>query len=86
MLFRQIYMISHPSSFDLVSATQSYQYFRNWLNVIDHRFKKHIRVGAVAFIWSLWLYRNNKVFDDKNSSILKVIYRYTNTFRLWSSL
>jgi hypothetical protein len=24
--------------------------FGNWLNGIDHRFKKHIRVGAIAFI------------------------------------
>jgi hypothetical protein len=25
--------------------------FGNWFNKIDHRFKKHIRVGAIAFIW-----------------------------------
>jgi hypothetical protein len=48
--------------------------FGNWLNGIDSRFKKHIRVGVIAFIWSLWLYRNDKVFNDKNSSILQVIY------------
>jgi hypothetical protein len=23
-------------------------------------------VGAIDFIWSLWLCRNDKVFDDKN--------------------
>jgi hypothetical protein len=27
--------------------------FGNWLNGIDHRFKKHIMVGAIVFIWSL---------------------------------
>jgi hypothetical protein len=27
--------------------------FGNWLNLIDNRFKKHIRVEAIAFIWSL---------------------------------
>jgi hypothetical protein len=49
------------------------------LNGIDNRFKKHIRVGVIAFIWSLWLCRNDKVFIDKNSSILQVIqsYRYS---------
>jgi hypothetical protein len=60
--------------------------FENWLNGIDNRFKKHIRVGAIAFIWSLWLRRNNKVFNDKNSSILQVIYRASNTLCLWSPL
>jgi hypothetical protein len=44
--------------------------FGNWLNGIDNRFKKHIWVGAIAFIWSLWLYRNDKIFNDKKSSIL----------------
>jgi hypothetical protein len=60
--------------------------FGNWLNGINNRFKKYIRVGAIAFIWSLWLCRNDKVFNDKNSSILQVIYRGINTLRLWSSL
>jgi hypothetical protein len=60
--------------------------FGNWLNGIDNRFKKHIRVGAIAFIWSLWLCRNDKVFNDKKSSILQVIYRAVGTLRLWSSL
>jgi hypothetical protein len=49
----------------------------NWLNGVDDSFEKHIRVGAIAIIWSLWLYRNDKVFNDKNSSLLKVIYRCT---------
>jgi hypothetical protein len=43
-------------------------------------------VGAIAFIWSLWLYRNDKVFNDKNSSILQVICRVIGTLCLWSSL
>jgi hypothetical protein len=60
--------------------------FGNWINEIKNRFKKHIRVGAIAFIWSLWLCRNDKVFNDKNSSILQVIYRATGTLRLWLSL
>jgi hypothetical protein len=60
--------------------------FGNWLNGIDNRFKKYIRVGTIAFIWSLWLCRNDKVFNDKNSSILQVIYRAIGTLRLWSSL
>jgi hypothetical protein len=60
--------------------------FRNWINGTDHRFKKHIRMGAIVFIWSLWLCRNDKVFNDKNSSILQVIYMGISTLYLWSSL
>jgi hypothetical protein len=60
--------------------------FGNWLNGIDRSFKKHIRVGAIAFIWSLWLSRNDKVFNDKNSSILQVIYKAIGILRLWSAL
>jgi hypothetical protein len=59
--------------------------FGNWINDIERRFKKHIRMGAIAFIWSLWLYRNDKVFNDKQSSILQVIYRGISALRLWSS-
>jgi hypothetical protein len=38
----------------------------NWLNGVDDRFEKHIWVGAIAIIWSLWLCRNDKVFNDEN--------------------
>jgi hypothetical protein len=60
--------------------------FGNWLNGIDYRFKKHIRVGSIAIIWSLWLCRNDKIVNDKKSYILWVIYRCTHTLYLWSSL
>jgi hypothetical protein len=39
--------------------------FGNSLNRINNRFKKHIRVGDIAFIWSLWLCRNNRYFTIK---------------------
>ena len=60
--------------------------FGNWLHGIDNRFRILIRVGALAVIWSLWLCRNDKVFNDKNPSLMQVIYRCTNTLRLWSAL
>ena len=50
------------------------------------RFKLLIRVGAIAVIWSLWLCRNDKVFNNKYSSLLQVIYRCTALLRSWSSL
>jgi hypothetical protein len=42
---------------------------------IDLRFRKLISMRALAVIWSLWLCRNDKVFDDKNYSLLQVVYR-----------
>jgi hypothetical protein len=43
-------------------------------------------MGAIAVIWSLWLCRNDKVFNDKNSSLLQVVYRATALLRSWSPL
>jgi hypothetical protein len=58
----------------------------NWLHGIDLRFRMLIRVGALVVIWSLWLCRNDKVFNDKNYSLLQVLYRCTGILRLWSHL
>jgi hypothetical protein len=60
--------------------------FRNWLYGIDLRFRTLIRVGVLAVIWSLWLCRNDKVFSDKNCSLLQVIYGCTGILYLWSPL
>ena len=60
--------------------------FGNCLHGIDHKYKILLRVGAIAIIWSLWLCRNDKVFNGKNFSLLQVIYRGTNTLRSWPSL
>jgi hypothetical protein len=60
--------------------------FGNWLHGIDNRFRTLIRVGALAVIWPLWLCRNDKVFNNKLSSPLQVIYRFIGILRLWSSL
>ena len=49
--------------------------FDNWLHGMDHKFRTIIRVGAIAVIWSLC--RNDKVFNNKNVSLLQVIYRCT---------
>jgi hypothetical protein len=73
-------------AFDLYPQRSVANIFGNWLHGIDNRFRTLIRVGALAVIWSLWLYRNDKVFNNKVSSPLQVIYRCTGTLRLWSSL
>ena len=79
-------MVSHPDRFYLTSPVSVANIFGNWLNGVDPRFKLFSRVGAIAVIWSLCLCRNDKVFNDKNASLMQVIYRYTATLQAWSSL
>jgi hypothetical protein len=45
-----------------------------------------IRVGALAVIRLLWLCRNDKVFNDKNYSLLLVLNGYTVILHLWAPL
>jgi hypothetical protein len=44
--------------------------FGNLRNGVDQRFKILVRVRIISVIWSLWLCINNKVFNNKNSSLL----------------
>ena len=78
-------LYGHPCS-TLHPPSSVAKIFGNWLNGVDPRFKLFGRVGAIAVIWSLWLCSNDKVFHDKNSSLMQVIYRCTATLRAWSSL
>ena len=60
--------------------------FGNWLNGVDSKFKLLIRMRAIAIIWSIWLCRNDNIFNDKNASLMQVIYRCTATLRSCSPL
>jgi hypothetical protein len=82
---RSIWSIIQAAS-SLYPPTSVANVFGNWLHGIDHRFRMLIRVGELAVIWSLWLCINDKVLDDKNCSLLHVIYRCTSTLCLWSPL
>jgi hypothetical protein len=82
----QIYMVNHPSSFELYPTTSFTNIFGKWLNGINSRFRTLIRMGALDVIWSLLLCRNDKGFNNKNYSLLQVIYRCTSMLHLWSPL
>jgi hypothetical protein len=70
----------------LYSSTNVANIFRNWLYGIDHKYIIFLRMAAIALIiWSLWLCRN-KVFNNKNSSLLQVIYQCMGTLPLWLPL
>jgi hypothetical protein len=82
---RSIWSLIQVAS-SLYPLTSVANIFGNWLHGINLRFQTLIRVGALAVIWSLWLRRNDKVFNDKNCSLLQVVYRCTGILRLWSPL
>jgi hypothetical protein len=73
----------------LYPPTSIVNIFGNWLYGIDYKylilfFETYLillRVRAMALIWSLLLCKNDKVFNDKNYSLLQVIYRCTETLR-----
>jgi hypothetical protein len=54
-------MVSNSISSTLYQPHSVANIFENQLNGVDDRFKKYIRVGAIAVIWSLWLCRNDNV-------------------------
>ena len=71
---------------NLYPPTSVANIFGHWLHGIDNKLRPIIRVGAIAITWSLWLSRNDKVFNDKDSTRLHVIYRCTSILRSWSIL
>jgi hypothetical protein len=69
----------------LFSPTSTTNVLGNWVHGIDNKYIILLMVRAIALIWSLWLCRNDKVFDNI-FFLLQVIYRCTGTLRLWSQL
>jgi hypothetical protein len=66
---RSIWSVIQVAS-GLYTPTSIANIFENWLHGIDYKYMILLRVGAVALIWSLWLCRNDKFFNDKNCSLL----------------
>jgi hypothetical protein len=71
---RSIWSLIQVAS-SMYPSTSVANIFGNWLHGIDLRFRTLLRVGALGVVWSLWLCRNNKVFNDKNYSLQ--MYRYS---------
>ena len=45
-----------------------------------------LMVGAAAICWSIWLHRNEVIFDKKSPNHLPVIFMATHWLRMWSLL
>jgi hypothetical protein len=66
-----------------VTLTQTSFISEVWAN---HPIDSNCRLSSSDQLHDSMNKANDKVFDDKNSSILQVIYRVIGTLRLWSSL
>jgi hypothetical protein len=55
---------------------------QKWQSDKDANTKRKILVGVAAMFWSIWLYRNDIIFNKKSiTSFMQVIFRGTYWFR-----
>jgi len=74
-------------SFNLIPPTSVHNLFTGWLDGVNRKLKSQILVGASAICWTIWLTRNDIVFDKILApSYLQVIFRGTYWTRSWSLL
>jgi hypothetical protein len=62
--------------------------FGNWLHGVDHSFRIIIMVRDFAIIWSLWLWINDKIFNDKNvtcslSTGVQHYFMHSRLYNVW---
>jgi hypothetical protein len=52
-------------TFNLPPPANITNMFRNLLNGVPKKDKKHIRVGVCAVLWSIWKIRNDYIFTKQ---------------------
>ena len=82
---RSIWTVIQIASNLYLPTSVSYKY-GHWLDGIPNTFSMLIRVGAYTLLWSLWLCRDDCIFNGKTSSPMKVIHLRTHWLRIWSTL
>lgn len=74
-------------TFNVIPPTCINSIFTTWLNEVDVRVSKLIRIGICALLWAIWNTRNNIIFNGKKfNNFLQVIFRTTSWIRTWSLL
>ena len=59
----------------------------SWLHGLSLKLRNQILLGAAALCWSIWLNRNDMVFNKaKPNTSMQVIFRTTYWIRQWSML
>jgi hypothetical protein len=75
------------ATFNLSPPSSITNLFGNWLIGLDRINKARIRVGVSALCWSIWNFRNNIIFNGKESTnFLQVIFKMAHWIRLWRFL
>ena len=74
-------------AFNILPPTNVTNMFGNWLNGVPKTDKDRIRIGVSALCWSIWITRNDMVFNKQNgTNFLQVIRRATHWIQLWAFL
>jgi len=83
---RAVWAIIH-AAFGLAQPRSVSNMFGSWLVSFKKEFKPLVLLGAAATCWSLWLSRNNLVFEKKQyHSPLQVIFSTIHWLRSWAIL
>jgi hypothetical protein len=61
--------------------------FGSWLNGVTKHLRSIVLLGAAVTCWSIWLHRNDFVFEKKKfNSSLQVIYAISHRLLSWAIL
>jgi hypothetical protein len=74
-------------AFNIVPPRSVRHMFGTWLNQFGGKLKRQALVGAWAFCWTLWLSKNDVVFDKSPiKSFMQVLYRGTHWLQSWAQM
>ena len=74
-------------SFNISPPLSIFYMFNGWLNGINKELMYKILVGASALCWTIWLSRNDMVFNNFRAvTPLQIIFRGTYWIRFWALL
>ena len=85
-LTKNIWRLIH-FTFNISPPTSIDNLFTNWLTGVDKKTKARIRIGACAFVWAIWICRNDIVFNKVGAShFLQVVHKALYWIHMWSFL
>ena len=74
-------------AFDLSPSQSITHLFGNWLRRVRTKLKRKLPTGASALCWTIWLSRNDMVFDRSSTKIyMQVLHRGTHWLWFWARL
>ena len=74
-------------AFGIPNPSSTTNMFGSWMSGLNKNLRSLSFLGAAATVWSLWLNRNDIVFEKKRSSSpLQVIYTTIHWLRTWAAL